>query len=371
MLAYYAFMQACMGPLMPFLGDELALSYTVRALHLSAFALGMIIAGLTCDRVARRINRRALFWGGGAGMALGAILLTIVHQPALTIASSFLMGLIGSYMLIMVPATLSDHHLERRATALTESNVAAAISAGLAPILISQSESISVGWRVALWIGAGVWVLLALVFQREHIPQDEATPRAADQKSGKLPRTFWLYWFVIVLGVALEWCMIFWGAEFLENVVGLSKVNASGAMAVFFVAMVVGRAIGSVLTRAVSTSRLLITAIMTLLVGFPLFWLAQTPILNLIGLFLAGLGIANLFPLTLSAASGVAAAQSNKASARISLAAGTAILIVPQALGSTADQIGIQNAFGIAGALTIIVLFLALAANRAASTAQA
>jgi fucose permease len=164
--------------------------------------------------------------------------------------------------------------------------------------------------------------------------------------------------------------MIFWGADFLEKVVGLSKVDASGSMAIFFAAMLIGRFSGSRLTRVFPTSHLLLAAILTVMIGFPIWWLAQMPLLNLTGLFLVGLGVANLFPLTLSAASGVAAGQSNKASARVSLAAGTAILIAPQVLGSTADHIGIQNAFGIAGLLIFAVLVLAVMANRAASTAQ-
>ncbi|MEP7291141.1 MAG: hypothetical protein ABI835_05130 [Chloroflexota bacterium] len=60
MLAYYAYMISALGPLMPFLRVELNLSYSVAALHLSAFAVGMILAGLTADRAVRRA------WGGGS-----------------------------------------------------------------------------------------------------------------------------------------------------------------------------------------------------------------------------------------------------------------------------------------------------------------
>lgn len=370
MLAYYAYLQASLGPLMPFLGAELELSYTMRALHISAFALGMILAGLTADALARRLSRRAVFWGGGAGMALGVLLLTLARTPILTITSSLLMGFLGTYLLVMVQATLSDHHRERRAIAFTESNIAASISATLAPILVSQMENIGVGWRAALILGAFAWLVITLVFSGERIPPSESIVPSQGRNAGNLPYTYWLYWLVIALSVAVEWSMIFWGADFLENVVGLSKVNAAGSMAIFFAAMLIGRISGSRLTRMLPTSRLLIAAILTALVGFPVFWLAQTPALNLIGLFLVGLGVANLFPLTLSAASGVAAAQSNKASARVSFAAGTAILIAPQVLGSTADQIGIHNAFGIAGVLIVAVLLLTMMANRAASTVQ-
>ena len=58
MLSYYAFMQAAPGLLMPFLRDELNLSYTVSGLHFTAFSLGMVISGLITDRLAARWGRR-------------------------------------------------------------------------------------------------------------------------------------------------------------------------------------------------------------------------------------------------------------------------------------------------------------------------
>ncbi|MFN8531064.1 MAG: MFS transporter [Anaerolineae bacterium] len=73
LLAYFAVMQAALGPLMPFLRAELDLNYTTAALHVSAFALGMIVAGATGERLAHRMGRRRLFWLGGGGMALGAL----------------------------------------------------------------------------------------------------------------------------------------------------------------------------------------------------------------------------------------------------------------------------------------------------------
>jgi fucose permease len=66
------------------------------------------------------------------------------------------------------------------------------------------------------------------------------------------------------------------------------------------------------------------------------------------------LGIANLYPLTLSIAVGVAADQSNQASARASLAVGTALLGVPLLLGWLSDQIGIQIAYGMVLLLAIL-----------------
>src|SRR5262249_52890800 len=109
-------------------------------------------------------------------------------------------------------------------------------------------------------------------------------------------------------------------------------------------------------------SALLPIAIVIALIGFPLFWLAPSIPATLLGLFIAGLGVANLFPLTISVAIESAADHSSTASARVSVATGGAILLTPQILGAIADQVGIQKAFAVTGALLVsatIVVFIA------------
>jgi MFS family permease len=64
MLGFYNYLLSGLGPLMPSLREELGLSYTIASLHFSAFAVGMILAGLIGDRVVRRIERRTVFWTG-------------------------------------------------------------------------------------------------------------------------------------------------------------------------------------------------------------------------------------------------------------------------------------------------------------------
>ena len=74
--------------------------------------------------------------------------------------------------------------------------------------------------------------------------------------------------------------------------------------------------------------------------------------------------VANLFPMALSVATGVAAGQADRASARLSLGGGLAILIAPLTLGWTADQLGLQEAFIIVVVLFIIAAAVTTLANR-------
>jgi len=248
----------------------------------------------------------------------------------------------------MIQATLADKHGERRAIALTEANILASVTAALAPLVVGLGQAISTGWRLVLYVGVAAWGITYFVSYRVRLPdENQSIAGRASQPNKPLPRAFWAYWLVVFLSVSIEWCMIFWSADFLEKVAGLGKEMAATSVSLFFVASVIGRAAGSYLTRRVDTGKLLLIAVAIVLVGFPIFWLTRAPLLTVIGLGLCGLGIANLFPLTLSAASNTAPKQTNAASARVSLAAGLAILIAPQILGSAADLVGIQNAYGI------------------------
>lgn len=369
MLAYFAYMQASLGPAIPFLRQELNLSYTVAGFHATAMALGMIVAGLGADRLARRWGRTRVFWFGGAGMAVGALLLVFAPGAAFTVLGAGIMGALGTLLVIMIQATLTARHGALRATAITESNVLAAMGALAAPSLLGGFQSVGVGWRMALILVALLWLIAFGLFRHTAIPERTAAGAAVGSgedgaHGARLPVTFWVLWSVLFASVAMEWCMAFWGAEFMENSTGLGRAAASGAMSVFFGAVVVGRIIGSRLTRAYESTDLLLGALALVGIGFPLFWLSSSIPVTLFGLFVAGLGIANLFPLTASVALGVAGDLADTASARMALGAGMAIFIAPQLLGSLADRVGIQTAYGVVLILWAGALVTTLIARR-------
>jgi len=364
MLAYIGFSQAILGPLMPFIRSELGLNYTQGGTLPAAIACGLIFTGLFAGWLARHISRQVLFWSGGTLLAMGITTLGVSHQFGLVLFAILGMGIGGSLAQVMIQAILSDQHGEQRAIALTEANVAASLSGTMTPLVISGLQRAGVDWRAIAIITILALALLAFSFRRESIPNSAQPVSATSSVDGSLPLAFWLYWIVLFFMVATEMSLAVWSTDFFISVVGLSRTDAVLAFGIFPAAMLTGRFAGSRLTRSWSTLTLLFSALFLTLIGLPLFWLAHIPALNILGLFITGLGIANQYPLTMSIAVGIAKEKTNQASARVTLAVGAALLTAPLVLGRLADSLGLQKAFGMVIVLMVTAIIVVIVNNR-------
>jgi fucose permease len=99
-------------------------------------------------------------------------------------------------------------------------------------------------------------------------------------------------------------------------------------------------------------------------IGFLLFWRAENTLIGLSGLFITGLGVANLYPLILSLAINAANGNTIQAGARATLASGTAILALPLVLGGFADAVGIRLAYVVVLVLLVSVFLINQIAGR-------
>jgi fucose permease len=150
----------------------------------------------------------------------------------------------------------------------------------------------------------------------------------------------------VVLVVGVEFSLIFWGADFL-TAAGLDVGAAATTVSLFLWGMVAGRIVGRQVAQRLAAERLLPVALGISAAGFLLYWLAPLLPLTIIGLFVAGLGVANLFPVAAALALGAAPGLTNEGGARLSFASGAAILGAPLLLGALADAVGISLAYSI------------------------
>jgi MFS family permease len=366
-LAAYAFWLYAFGPALALLQGELHFSYTLLGVYSALWAAGAALAGLGFSAAARRLPRSALLWCSAAAATAGAGLFAAARTVALTLPGAALLGFAGTTLLTCTQAVLSDRHGERRDRALTEANVGAAGCAVLAPLLLGVLHATPGGWRAAM--GLPVLLLAGLYLRYRHHPLPEASPGRLAKSRAVLPLSCWLLAAGVAAGIAVEFCPVYFGAELL-TATGLRTAQAATAISGFYIGILAGRIGGAWLTRrAGRTIPLLCASLAVSAAGFLLFWLAGLPVLAITGLFACGLGVANLYPLSLALALAAAPGNSDTANAATQLLGGVLVIAAPYLLGSLADHLGLRAAFTIEPVLIAACALLLLAGLRLARPA--
>ena len=351
-LAWFAFLQAAPGLVMPHLRNELGLSYATGGLHVAAFAGGSMVAGLISGGLERVLGRRMLLWSGATLMSTAVIGLTAGSLAEVTIGSVLVMGLGGGLLLVAVQAVLADRHGERRSIALTEANVAASIGYLLLVVALSLAAALHAGWRLALVISLAVPLLTWWSNRRLSIDAPPPSP----ETNGRLPGVVWIAAGMLFCTTAAEWSVIAWGASFVTTSTNVTAESAVTLMAGYFGGVLAGRTLGSRLARAHDAARLLALALAIAAAGFATFWPSTTPEQALIALVLLGVGLGNLYPLGTSMTIALAPGRAASASGRVVAVTAFAGILAPITVGPLAD------ATSLSAALLVVPGLLAVAA---------
>jgi MFS family permease len=362
LLGYYSFCITSLGPLMPFLRSELGLSYTIGALHFSMLAGSVLLMGLLGDKFMSFFGRKRTLWFGGLITILAIAFLVAGQNAVLTICGAGLLGFGGCAMSQAIYTSMAERYGEGRAFAIAEANISASLFSSCAPLVVGFFVRNHVGWRATYLIA--VFAFAVIAFKTSGIEFESTKPKNKVADRFRLPVSYWAYWSVVWLSVASEWSIVFWSADFLEKTGGFSRADAATSVGAFLAAMLVGRILGSRLVRSIPLKSILLSAALLSFTGFILFWLGTTATMHLSGLAIAGLGVANIYPLTLSAAIGTAGHHAGVATARMSLASGSAILAAPFVVGHLADWLGIYKAYTVVAILLAAGALMVLIANK-------
>ncbi len=367
MLAWFAYLQASPGLVVPHLRDELHMSYSSGGLHVAAFAGGSLVAGFASARAERAVGRKALFWLATLAMGVGTIVLTAGRSEAVTLTAMLVMGIGGGLLLITIQALLADRHGPRRTIALTEANVAASVAYVLLIGALALAAATQAGWRAALLAVLALPLVAFALSRRESLRAPPPPPK----DRGALPPAFWVAAAMLFCTTGAEWCVTGWGASFVKDAADVSTDTAVTLMGGYFAGVLAGRLTGSILARRHSAHRLLAGALALTAVGFAILWPATGPATAFAGLLVLGMGLGNLFPLGLSVTVGLAPDHAQLASSRAVLVTSAAVLLAPLTVGALADATSISAALGVVPvSLALAALGLTAVTRTALATAR-
>jgi predicted MFS family arabinose efflux permease len=361
----YAFWLYAFGPALALLRTELHFSYAAVGVYSALWSGGAALAGLAFSSASSRFGLRHVLWWGVLGASLGAAVLIGARSVAGTMAATVLLGFAGTMVLTTSQSVLSDLHHERRDRALVEANVGAAVCAVVAPVALGVLQGTPVGWRGAMVLPALAFAALYLGYRRAPLPgRPRGSARAGRQR---LPAACWLLALLVAAGIAIEFCVVYFGAELLSASDGLATGTAATAMAVFYAGILAGRAGGAGLTsRPGLAARLVGLSLALAAAGFGAFWLSHQPVAALAGLLVTGLGVANLYPLSLALALQAAPGRTDAANALTQLLGGVIVIVAPIALGALASRIGLSAAFAVEPVLIVASALLLAGGTRLA-----
>jgi MFS family permease len=306
----------------------------------SAFGFGLLGAGFLGRRILRR-GAELVTRVGAALVAAGVVLLGFGDNLPIMIGGGLLQGAGCSALLIATPALIGvDDRPRRLAIAVGASSIAGLV----APAAIALADQVLPSGRNALALPV-VW-LIPIALRRLRTTEGigiDREPTAAGADQGTMTRDTWRRWAVIVLAVSAEFFFWTWGAARLVDR-GAASDTASGLAAAFAVGMALGRIIGPRSVRSLGPIQIsaVVASVGAVLVMLDL----GIPIL-VAALFIAGLGIAVLYPISLAHLLDDPGLPEERLIALAAYASGVAIVIAPTVLGILDQVIALRYAFGL------------------------
>lgn len=341
------------GPLLPWLREALHLSFEQAAYHSVAMAAGVTGMGFLMPHLAVHFGRKGCVLLALCAMALGLATICFAPDLRVSLTGSLIVGIALPLGVSVAPAVLTERSGARVGIAMAEANTIAYIGFLMAPAVVNMAERLG-GWRWSFVAPALVYAAYGLAIRK--LPLGEVRMTGAAGASSRLPAAFWCHWAMLSLCVAAEMSMAVWGPSYLETAAQLPREMALWSSMIFPMGMFVGRAAVSLMLRRMQAAALVLPSMLLGALGVLAFVTAHGFGLAACGMFLAGLGMAGLYPFGITLAMLAAGAAHDRGAARAALASGVATLIAPVLIGYVADRAGMRAAFG------LVPLFLLLAA---------
>jgi MFS family permease len=349
------------GAVTAFLAVVLSLSDAEAALHSSALAVGIALAGLAGERLDGLLGARIAHAGAYLLLAIASVCLAFAPAYGVTLVGALAAGLGTGLLLAHVNRTLTRGGGTLARVRMGRAALVAMVASLSVPLVIGLGENSGVGWQLA-FVPAGVLILLGLGMTRG---RRDATPEMT-VLVGRLPGRYWLAWWLLVLVVSVEFSIVFWASTLVERQIGISLGDATLVATMFYAGMGTARvALSFHLVSGHDPLWLIRGSLAVALLGSLLAWSSSGIELAGLGIYLAGLGTGFLYPLGVTVALALVPGMQDRGSARLILASGVAILVSPLALGVAADIAGVSVGWLLVPGLCLAALALSVPVSRA------
>ena len=237
-----------------------------------------------------------------------------------------------------------------------------AICSLLGPVIVAFMASKAGNWKFVFLVYATASFLAVLWLYITPIQEARVEKNTASFKTcfALLSNKFILIMVSgIFLLVGVEVCMNSNIAGFLQTQHKISLENASLGISVFFTAVMIGRFLGAIILRWISSRKFFVFTTILAILGLISLILSPDLFVSRVCIFIIGLGLANLFPLIFSIAVEHMPERINEISGLMIMAvAGGAVL--PPVMGIVSTLFGITTGFLLLVFVVLCILGISL-----------
>ena len=275
-------------------------------------------------------HNRALL-SGVIGTAVGVSLMGVTRWTAVGVCGALIAAVSVALLIRYLPGVLATARPGAVEEVLTRANAWSSLASITGPAAVGLTIAVGLGWLpgMAIPLALAACVSFLLLGGRQTLaraqPTDLAAGHAPSERVVPPLATWWRPWLVLWTAIVVEFCFSYFAATFLHDERGLSTAAAAAGVAVWGAGMTAGRFL--VASRPSPPGVVAIAAM--ILVGFVLFWSVDNAVVSVVGLLVAGLAVAPLYPSRIAALLAKFPRSPDQGSTRGSLASGFALLAAP------------------------------------------
>lgn len=322
----------------------------------------MVLGGRAVDRFSPRI----LVGVTGFVMALALLGISRVDSYWLLIGAFMLYFAANSAYDVGINAAGIDIEQTANRQIMTYFHAAFSGVAAIGALVTGALLASGVTFRL-LYVGVaiGLAIIAALLAWSRTLPTGQGGQRATGTNSTTDQRSLFRHSAVVLVAVIVclgyfgEGTIENWSAIYLRTWLTFPAVVGASGVALFHVAMAIGRLSGARLLEGIGRRRLLQTVGVLGAVGMAIAVVTTNPLIILLGLFVVGLSLSVVSPIGYSLAGDFASGRSGEASSVVTFVGWSAFIVGPALIGGLAEFIGLRAALATVVLTTGLISVLA------------
>lgn len=362
---------AGIGPSLPRLALQIGRDIAVLGWLFTAVSIGAVVSQFWIVRAIRSLGQRAVLTLGMVLIAIGTIGVTASTQLPLLLVGALLIGIGFGNVLAAGNGLIAQLFPTRSAAALNGINIFFGVGSMSGPAIAGLAAARLGMPQVALWIGAGLLLVLAPLVLWFAAPPPALGMTAEQSRVGAPPMPgIWLLGFLLLMYTGTEIGFGGWITVYLINSSKIAATSAALATAGFWLALTIGRGLGVLFGLRFTPQTLLLSSLLGML-GAALLLANSVDSLgrSIVGVALFGLSCGPVFPTTLAIVTS-AARQSGTGASLVLALGNSGGLILPALLGQILSRYGPSAMAGMLLAETLLMMLLGLTAAWAGTNAR-